>query len=147
MSKTFTIQTRILKPPAEVFNAVVSGEHLVHYFANRTSGDLTEGSRVSWYWEGYGEHPVTVKKVEQDRLIVLEWESEDWHKTEGHSYPVTVTFEFEQLEDGNTMLSISESGWHTDEASGLKGSYDNCGGWQHMAMCLKAYIEYGIDLR
>ena len=44
------------------------------------------------------------------------------------------------------MLSISESGWKTDE-EGLKGSHDNCGGWQQMAMCLKAYLEYDIDLR
>jgi hypothetical protein len=44
------------------------------------------------------------------------------------------------------MLSISEQGWKTD-APGIKGSLDNCGGWTHMAMCLKAYIEHGIDLR
>jgi len=50
------------------------------------------------------------------------------------------------LEDGATMLSISEEGWKTD-AEGLKGSHDNCGGWTHMVMCLKAYIEHGIDLR
>ena len=62
------------------------------------------------------------------------------------SYPVKVIFEFEALDDGNTMLSISEEGWKTD-ADGLKGSHDNCGGWTHMAMCLKAWIEHGIDLR
>ena len=54
--------------------------------------------------------------------------------------------EFEALDDNSTMLSISESGWKTN-AEGLKGSHDNCGGWQHMAMCMKAYLEYGIDLR
>ena len=44
------------------------------------------------------------------------------------------------------MLSISESGWKTDR-EGLKGSHDNCSGWTHMAMCLKAYLEHGLDLR
>ncbi len=46
----------------------------------------------------------------------------------------------------STMLSISEQGWLTDEA-GLKGSHDNCSGWTHMALCLKAFVEHGIDLR
>ena len=32
-------------------------------------------------------------------------------------------------------------------AKGLKASYDNCGGWMHMSCCLKAYLEYGINLR
>lgn len=25
--------------------------------------------------------------------------------------------------------------------------YGNCGGWMHMMCCLKAHIEYGINLR
>ncbi|MEQ8954615.1 MAG: SRPBCC domain-containing protein [Gammaproteobacteria bacterium] len=144
----FTIRTRILKPVAEVFKAVVSGDILTKYFSHRTSGDLVEGSRVVWFWEGYGEHPVTVQKVETDRLVVFVWDSEEWHKTGSEeNFAVTVTMEFEALDDGNTMLSISESGWDTASAAGLKGSYENCGGWQHMTSCLKAYLEYGIDLR
>ena len=44
------------------------------------------------------------------------------------------------------MVRISESGWRETPA-GLKASYDNCGGWMHMALCLKAYLEHGINLR
>jgi uncharacterized protein YndB with AHSA1/START domain len=78
-------------------------------------------------------------------LIELALDSKEWEKTQSEAYEVLVIFEFEELEDG-TMLSISEQGWKTD-APGIKGSLDNCGGWTHMAMCLKAYIEHGIDLR
>ncbi len=73
-------------------------------------------------------------------------DSNEWHKTTGRSYDVVVTLEFEALDNGGTRLSISEAGWMTD-AEGLKGSHDNCSGWTHMAMCLKAYLEHGIDLR
>ena len=48
--------------------------------------------------------------------------------------------------DGSTLLSISEAGWRTDK-DGLRGSHDNCGGWTHIAMCMKAWLEHGIDLR
>ena len=115
------------------------------YFVNGASSDLVEGETVTWRWDHYGEHPVVVNKVVANQLIELALDSKEWDKTKTEAYEVLVIFEFEELEDG-TMLSISEQGWKTD-ADGLKGSHDNCGGWMHMAMCLKAYIEHGIDLR
>jgi hypothetical protein len=53
---------------------------------------------------------------------------------------------FESLEDKSTMVSITESGWKQDE-KGLESSYGNCSGWAHMSCCLKAFVEYGINLR
>jgi hypothetical protein len=44
------------------------------------------------------------------------------------------------------VLSISEQSWKTD-VPGLKASHENCSGGTHMAMCLKGYIEHGLDLR
>ena len=145
MSRNYTVQTRILRPVAEVFEAVVKSEHMKHYFLDAASSDLIEGKQVTWHWDHYGENPVTVKKVVENKLIELAIDSKEWDKTTDEAYEVRVIFEFEELEDG-TMLSISEQGWKTD-AEGLKGSHDNCGGWTHMAMCLKAYLEHGIDLR
>ncbi len=79
-------------------------------------------------------------------MIQLKLDSKAWKKTPDEPYPVKVIFEFESLDDDTTMLSISEEGWKTD-ADGLKASHDNCGGWSHMATCLKAWIEHDIDLR
>jgi uncharacterized protein YndB with AHSA1/START domain len=53
---------------------------------------------------------------------------------------------FKPLDAKNTMVQISESGWREDD-KGLVSSYGNCGGWMHMIACLKAYLEYGINLR
>jgi len=146
MARNYTVQTRIMRPVADVFDAVVSRNKMLKYFVDGASGDLEEGATVRWHWNHYGENPVVVKKVIENELIELSLDSREWDKTKNEAYDVRVIFEFEELEDGGTMLSISEDGWKTD-AEGLKGSHDNCGGWTHMAMCLKAWIEHGIDLR
>ena len=61
-------------------------------------------------------------------------------------YKTTVTMTFEPLEDGRTLVSIAEEGWR-ETANGLKASYGNCQGWMQMLCAMKAYIEYGINLR
>lgn len=53
---------------------------------------------------------------------------------------------FEALEDGRTLVSISEAGWRPTDA-GQKASYGNCQGWTQMLCAMKAYKEYGINLR
>ncbi len=146
MSRNYTINTQIARPVADVYDAIVSSDRLTRYFTNSSSGDLKEGESITWTWNDWGDFPVTVRKMVTNEMIVLALESKIWKKTKEGSYEVLVIFEFEELEDGATMLSISEEGWKTD-AEGLKGSHDNCGGWMHMLMCLKAYIEHGIDLR
>ena len=146
MSRNYTVNTQIARPVADVYDAIVSSDRLTRYFTNSSSGDLKEGESITWTWNDWGDFPVTVRKMVTNEMIVLALESKIWKKTKEGSYEVLVIFEFEELEDGATMLSISEEGWKTD-AEGLKGSHDNCGGWMHMLMCLKAYIEHGIDLR
>ena len=145
MPRNYTVKTKILRPVADVFDAIISSERLKGYFVNGASGNLVEGERVVWHWDHYGENTIVVRKIIKNELIELALDSKEWKKTQSEAYEVLVIFEFEQLDDG-TMLSISEQGWKTD-ADGLKGSHDNCGGWTHMAMCLKAHIEHGIDLR
>ena len=147
MARNYTVQTKILRPVAEVFDAIVSSDKLCNYFTDRTSGDLAEGEEVRWHWSHYDpELPVTVNRVDSNQRIELTLDSVEWKKSESDSYPVKVIFEFEALDDGSTMLSISEEGWKTDE-DGLRASHENCGGWMSMATCLKAWIEHGIDLR
>ena len=147
MARNYTVQTRILRPVTEVFDAIVSRDKLCQYFTDTASSDMEEGAQIDWRWSHYeATLPVVVDKIVPNRMIRLTLDSGAWEKTITEGYEVAVIFEFEELDDGNTMLSISEEGWKTD-ADGLKGSHDNCGGWSHMATCLKAWIEHGIDLR
>lgn len=146
MARNYTVQTRIMRPVADVFDAVISSEKMKQYFVDGASEDLREGATVRWRWNHYGENSVVVKRIVENQLIELALDSREWEKTIEEAYEVSIVFEFEELDDNGTLLSISEEGWKTD-ADGLKGSHDNCGGWTHMAMCLKAWIEHGIDLR
>ena len=119
---------------------------MMKYFVDGASDDLTEGATIRWNWNHYGENPVVVKKIVENKLVELTLDSREWDKTEDDAYDVRVIFEFEELDEGGTLLSISEQGWKTD-ADGLKASHENCGGWAQMTMSLKAWIEHDIDLR
>ncbi|MDA7951030.1 MAG: SRPBCC domain-containing protein [Pirellulaceae bacterium] len=147
MSKrNYTVQIKIKCLVSDVFNAVVDENKICNYFVDRTSGPLAKGDRVVWSWQEWGEFPVVVKEIVPNELIHLQIDSKEWQKTPEKEYKVEVYLEFQPVGEESTMLSISEQGWLTD-ATGLKGSHDNCAGWTHMAMCLKAYVEHGLDLR
>ena len=146
MAENYQVNTKILKPLAEVYQAVIDKNKLIHYFADKSNSDLVQGENVIWHWQEWGDYPVTVKSVVVNERIELLLNSRDWDKTKDESYDVTVTFIFEALNENETMLCISENGWRQDE-QGLIASHQNCGGWMHMLMCLKAYIEHNIDLR
>ena len=146
MARNYTVQTKIMRPVADVFDAIVSKDKMMKYFVDGASDDLTEGATIRWHWNHYGENPVVVKKIVENKLVELTLDSREWDKTEDDAYDVRVIFEFEELDEGGTLLSISEQGWKTD-ADGLKASHENCGGWAQMTMSLKAWIEHDIDLR
>lgn len=142
MNLKFTVQAKIARPVAEVFDAVYNPGKLSRYFTTASaSGPLDEGTTVIWKFADYpGDIPVQVKKVIPNRLIVLEWES-----GEG-GYDTRTEMEFEALSKDSTLVRISESGWKPTE-KGLEKSYENCHGWTQMSCCLKAYLEHGINLR
>lgn len=141
MQPKFQVQLKIRKPVAEVFDAVVKPERLSGYFVQKSSGPLIEGKTVQWtFAEVPGDHDVIVRQVQQNASIVLEWAAASG------GYNTRIEMLFEPLDGNATMVRIKESGWRNDEA-GIEASYGNCGGWMHMMLCLKAYLEFGINLR
>jgi uncharacterized protein YndB with AHSA1/START domain len=149
MDLKFEIHAKIRKPVAEVFDAVCDPEKLSRYFTTGgANAPLREGTTVMWSFADAPEKyrgsdltfPVKVTKVLHGRLIEFEWAASDGN------YNTQVRMKFEPLGPNETLVSISESGWKETPA-GLASSYDNCGGWMQMACCLKAFVEYGINLR
>jgi uncharacterized protein YndB with AHSA1/START domain len=142
MALGFKVSGRIGKPAAEVFDAVVNPKKLSGYFTTirGASAPLKAGTTVTWW----GEVPVEVDEVVANERIVLRWGvSKD---AAGNPYKTRIEMLFKPLEDGGTLVTIAESGWHEGE-QGLKRSYLNCEGWSQMLSCMKAYLEYGINLR
>jgi uncharacterized protein YndB with AHSA1/START domain len=142
MELRFQVYGKIARPVAEVFDAVYNPDTLSEYFTTGgASGPLVEGATVTWDFADFpGAFPVQVRKVERDRLIVLEWKAGD------EDYTTQTRLEFEPLEGGATLVRISEGTWR-DTQKGLDASYGNCMGWTQMLCALKLYVERGINLR
>ena len=144
MTLRFQVHAKISKPRSEVFDAVYNPDRLSKYFTTGgSSGPLTQGSKVIWKFAGYPEDvPLFVKKVVPGELIVYEWAAADSPPDRS----TTVEMVFESIDSGRTVVKITESGWRETQ-KGLDSSYMNCEGWTNMLCCLKAWLEYGINLR
>lgn len=142
MTLEFRVNGRIAKPVAEVFDAVVNPQKLSGYFTTigGASAPLVEGTTVTWW----NMAPVIVDKVEENSRIVFRWDA--MVEKDEEPYKTRVEMKFTPLEDGATMVTIAETGWR-ENARGQKSSYMNCEGWSQMLACMKAYLEYGINLR
>jgi len=142
MELRFQVNTKIQKPVEEVFDAVYNPKKLSGYFTTGgSSGTLEEGAKVTWRFADYpGDAPITVKRMIRNELIVFEWESME------RGYNTVVEMTFKSLNPNETLVTISESGWRQTQP-GLDASYGNCQGWMNMVCCLKAFVEYGINLR
>ncbi|WP_112810076.1 SRPBCC domain-containing protein [Ensifer sp.] len=142
MSFEFRVNGRIDRPVAEVFDAVVNPDQISKYFVTLggVSGPLVAGSTVTWW----GNVPIEVETVEPPERIVFRWDAMVEKGEE--PYRTNVEMRFKALDDGATMVTIAETGWR-ENARGQKSSYMNCEGWSQMLACMKAWLEYGINLR
>ncbi|MBL8124246.1 MAG: SRPBCC domain-containing protein [Pyrinomonadaceae bacterium] len=144
MELKFRVQTKIQRPVAEVFDAVYDPSKLSGYFTNGgASAPLRQGTTVEWaFSDNPGDEkikfPVEVKTVVPNELIELGWEG-----AKGLQTHVVIQFE---AEGEDTIVRISETGWRETQDD-LNSSYLNCYGWGQMLCCLKAFTEYGINLR
>ena len=135
------VRLSVLKPVADVFDAVVNPTKLSGYLVQTASGPFQEGKQVTWRFPEFPMNvPITVGKVVPSKLVTFEWGD----RKEGSD--TSVTIEFEALDKDSTSVQVTETGWQPDE-KGRENSYRNNTGWMHMLCCLKAYLEYGINLR
>lgn len=142
MDLKFTVSAKIQKPIGEVFDAVHAPDKLSRYFTTGgASAALDAGATVMWEFADYPDaFPVWVRECIADECIVLDWDSMENGRTN------RVEMRFSALDDTTTQVSICEAGW-SESQRGLDASYMNCMGWTQMLCCLKAWLEYGINLR
>jgi uncharacterized protein YndB with AHSA1/START domain len=133
------VALQILKPASTVFEAIIDPEQMSSYFISEGSGKMLEGETLTWKFSELDmEFPVYVKKIDQDRYISYRWE------VEGEMLLVEITLE--PYGDDATVVTITEKSRDNDEV-GIKWLMGNTGGWANFLACLKAYLEYGINLR
>lgn len=145
------VSGRFAKPVHDVFEAVVDPTRLTRFFATGagTKGRLETGATVTWEFADFpGPFPVKVIEVVQDKKVVLAWNSAD-DAAEAETFTPhdnSVTIEFEGLEDGRTLVTISEDGWR-ETPKGIKAMTGNTEGWAGMLVAMKGWLEHGINLR
>jgi len=148
----FTVSAHISRPVEEVFESVVDPEKLSAFFTTGgANGRITSGAEVMWDFHDFpGAFPVTVINVEANKEIILDWEATDGMDDTGcgtgAGYNTRVIMKFSALDDGRTLVSISEDGWKDTEPA-VKASYGNCEGWTQMLCAMKVWNEHGINLR
>ncbi len=140
--KTLEINTalQINKSAEEVFEALVNPEHMKHYFISESSGRMEEGAHLDWKFPEFKEvFQIKVKQVIQNELVSYEWQSTE-------TEILIVTFKLEPLENDSTILRINEGKMENNE-QGIIWLGRNTEGWSNFSACLKAYLEFGINLR
>lgn len=121
----------IRKPAAEVFDAIVNPDITTKFWFTRSSGRLTVGRPVRWDWEMYDVSvEVTATAIDANRRIVIEWP--------GYSGTTTVEWRFESLNDRQTFVRVTESGFTGTADQLVKYVADSTQGFSLMLAGLKA---------
>ena len=130
---------QIQKPIHEVFDAIILPEKMTNYFISQSTGIMEEGKNLIWKFPEFDfECPVKVQKIEKDKYISFYWENS------GVDLLVEITLS--ENENNSTLVSISEKSMENNEVR-LKWLSGNSFGWSNFLACLKAYLEYNINLR
>ena len=133
-------QLLIRKPVAEVFEAFVNPDTITKFWFSRSSAPLESGKTVRWYWDMYDfSVEVRVKAIEEDKRILIEWESQPDNAT-------TVEWTFETRSDDTTYVSIVNEGFAGDGDTIVATALDSAGGFAYVLAAAKAYLEHGIEL-
>jgi uncharacterized protein YndB with AHSA1/START domain len=134
-----TAELRIAKPPREVFAALRDPQRMSHYFISSGSAPMEAGRTIHWEFADAGARvDVEVQKLEPDQLLCFIWGAAGKESS--------VTIELRPDGAGATIVSVRESGWPAD-AKGIERCLEQSKGWVHVLCCMKAYLEYGINLR
>jgi len=130
---------QILKPTGKVFEAITDPSHMTNYFLSQSSGRMEEGAKLIWKFPEFDmDVPVRVGKIEKDRYISFYWEAD------GIELHVEMTLV--PRNNDATVVTVTEKSRKNDEA-GLAWLRGNTEGWANFLACLKAWLEYGINLR
>jgi uncharacterized protein YndB with AHSA1/START domain len=129
----------IRRPVAEVFRAFIDPAITTSFWFTKSTGPLEAGKQVEWIWEMYDKSTrVVVKTIEPNKRIVIEWD--------GYSGRTIVEWKFAAQRDGNTFVSITESGWTGSADDLLKYVASSTQGFTLTLAGLKALLEHNIEL-
>ena len=139
MKLTAKATIQIQKPINSVFEAIIDPTKMSQYFIESSTGKLETDKTVEWKFPEFDElYPVVGKIIRKDEYISFDWS--------GGKQNMLVEIVFEKQTDDSTVVKIVEHEMSDDEA-GIKQVIGQTEGWANFLASLKAYLEYGINLR
>jgi uncharacterized protein YndB with AHSA1/START domain len=136
MKLTAQATLQIQKPVSEVFEAIVNPDQLTKYFISESSGRMETGKELTWEFGDFpGKFPVKVTEVHTNQSISFVWDE-----------ATVVKITLEAQPDNSTVVNVTEGEKDLSEEN-LKWLIGNTFGWGNFLDCMKAYLEYGINLR
>lgn len=127
---------QIQKPIETVFEGIVNPEHMCQYFISESTARLEPGNEVIWKFPEFEDRfPLREIKIEGMQRISFVWDPE-----------TVVIISLKAMPDNSTLVRVKEGGKEFSEEN-LKWALENSGGWANFLACLKAYLEYGVQLR
>lgn len=109
------------------------------YFIASSTGAIETGKIVEWKFPEFDDiFPVMGGDLKQDEYISFDWS--------GGVDDMLVEIFLEKGENDSTIVKVIEHEMNDDEA-GIKQLMGQTEGWANFLACLKAYLEYGINLR
>lgn len=131
---------QISKKANEIYEAIVDPNKMSNYFIAESTGNLVEGTSVTWKFPEFeGDVLIEVTKIIPNELISFVWEGAKGKKLKVKIY-------LNEMPDGTTVVKVTEGQLPAD-AAGITWYGNNTEGWANFLACLKAYLEYNINLR
>jgi uncharacterized protein YndB with AHSA1/START domain len=128
------------RPVNMVFEAIADPAKMSNYFISKSSGRMEEGKKLIWQVpEMDMEFPVRVGRIEKDKYLSYTWKDPGGTET-------LVEMTLVPKENSSTFVVVTEKS-RTNDEDGIKWLKGNTEGWANFLACLKAWLEYGINLR
>lgn len=138
MKLTAKATIQIQKPKNEVFDAIVNPNKMNQYFIASSTGAIETGKIVEWKFPEFDDiFPVMGGDLKQDEYISFDWS--------GGVDDMLVEIFLEKGENDSTIVKVIEH--EMNDEAGIKQLMGQTEGWANFLACLKAYLEYGINLR
>lgn len=136
MKLTAKATIQIQKPVAEVFEAIVNPEKMTQYFIAQSSGRMETGNELVWKFPEFSEKfPVKNIQTEPNHTVAFVWDED-----------TVVNITLEERLDNSTVVRVTEGEKEFSDKN-LHWAIGNTEGWANFLACMKAYLEYGIQLR
>lgn len=139
MNLSIQARLQVQKPVEEVYEAIVDPAQMSNYFISSSTGRMEEGKTLRWKFPEFeDDYPVRIGRLEAPNYLSFYWE------TDGTELQVEINLE--AMPGPSTLVVVTEKEMPNDE-KGIRWLKGNTEGWANFLACLKAWLEYGINLR